>query len=312
MCKCPICLTNTDKILTNKLRRGEGIVYYCKNCDLGFLDKKIENIKEYYDKEYREEYSHKAEKNTTHAKEIFDIYKNYQKDRLDILNKYTTKKESLLEVGSSAGQFLSHLKDEFKVLNGIELDSLCCEFVKNNLHIDVDNDFLESSKFNKKEFYDTVCSFQVLEHTSNPVEFLKSINSVLKKDGKAFIEVPNLYDPLLSVWNVPSYNTFYYHSAHTFYFSYKSLLDISNKAGFKIIDTIYLQDYNILNHLNWIMNDSPQGDCKMGLDKPLLEGRDDEISDWLNDKIQELNKEYFKKLSNSKKTSNIMVVLEKV
>ncbi|WP_294961204.1 class I SAM-dependent methyltransferase [Sulfurimonas sp.] len=311
MIKCPVCDTKTDEVLTDKLRRGLGKVYYCKDCDLGFLQNMIIDTKDYYDNEYRKEYSHKAEENETNAEEIFDIYVNYQKERIDALNKYKNNDDSFLEIGSSAGQFLSHIKDKFKSINAIELDSNCCKFVEEKFKIATDSNYLEESKFNIKDNFSVVSAFQVLEHTPDPISFLKTIHHVLEDDGIALIEVPNLYDPLISVWDVPAYNTFYYHSAHSFYFSEKSLSIIAKKAEFEVLDFVYTQDYNILNHINWILNDSPQNDCVGGLNKPSLQGKDPEITNWLNNELNLLNEKYFEKLAESKKTSNILMVVKK-
>ena len=311
MSLCPICESSNTELLTNKLRRGNGKVHFCKSCDLGFLQKMIVDAKDYYDKEYRKEYSHKAELNQTNAQEMFDIYVNYQEQRLVFLEKFSNDKESILEIGASAGQFLYHLKDKFKEINAIELDSNCCEFLKNKLNISCDERYLENSRFYKENHYSAVSAYQVLEHTSNPRSFLKDIYHVLKKGGIAYVEVPNLYDPLLSVWDVPSYNSFYYHSAHSFYYSEKSLSKLVKEAGFEILDISFTQDYNILNHLNWIMNDKPQDNCKIGLSVPQLKGKDKEIVSWINEEMNILNKKYIEKLSKAKKTSNILIVVKK-
>lgn len=312
MVKCPICNNKTDKLLTARLRRGNGKVYYCKECDLGFLKNMILNTKDYYDKEYRKEYSHKAQTNETSAEEIFKVYVQYQQERLNVLNKYINNtNNSFLEIGASAGQFLYHIKDRFDTINAIELDSNCCKFIENKFNILADCNYLEDSKFNIQNNYSVVSAYQVLEHTPNPIKFLESIYNVLKDDGIAIIEVPNLYDPLLSVWDVPEYNTFYYHSAHNFYFSEKSLNIIANEANFKVLDIIFTQDYNILNHINWVLNNQPQNDCIRGLSSPKLIGKDKEIATWLNNELDLLNIKYFNKLSDSKKTSNIIMVLKK-
>lgn len=310
MIDCPICKTDITEILTKTLRRGSGIVYYCKSCDVGFLNNMIVDTKEYYDKEYRKEYSHKAEKNETNAEEIFNIYSRYQKDRVNTLNKYLLNTQSLLEIGSSSGQFLYHVKDSFQVVHGLELDSNCCKFVQEKFNIETDSNYLEKSKFYKNS-YSVVTAFQVMEHTPNPIEFMKSIYNVLIDDGIALIEVPNLYDPLLSVWDIPMYNTFYYHSAHNYYFSEKTLKIIAEKVGLSIVDIVYTQDYNILNHINWIMNNVPQSDCAFGLNTPILTGKDENIVKWLNGELQILNEKYFSKLSEAKKTSNILMVVKK-
>lgn len=311
MVVCPVCNTTTKKVLTSKLRRGDGVVYHCEVCDLGFLKNMIDDTKKYYDNEYRKEYSHQAQENDTNAKELFDVYVNFQEDRLRIIEEYQDTQKNFLEIGASAGQFLFHLDGKFKSLNAIELDSSCCSFMEKEFNVQTDSNYLQDSRFYKENLYDVVSAFQVLEHTPNPIAFLESIYNVLKKGGIALVEVPNLYDPLLSVWDVPAYNTFYYHSAHSYYFSAQSLENVAKKAGFKVLDTHFLQDYNLLNHINWITNDTPQPDCMQGLNQPRIEAKDKDIESWLNNELEILNRKYFKKLAESKKTANILMVIQK-
>jgi 2-polyprenyl-3-methyl-5-hydroxy-6-metoxy-1,4-benzoquinol methylase len=309
---CPLCNVATSNILADRLRRGNGKVYYCSPCDHGFLvpEKKID-AKAYYSEDYRKEYSHKATGEETNARELFETYKKFQKDRLSLIAPYLSTSKTLLEVGASAGQFLVNIVNQVKLINAIELDKACCKFVQNELKIDADYEFLSESKFNKEK-YDVVCSFQVMEHVDSPAAFLGDLKSSMKKDGMAFIEVPNLRDPLLSVWNVKSYQTFYYHSAHLHYFTESSLRKVAGDAGFTPdqISFRFLQDYNLLNHLNWITNDSPQATCDVGLSDINLHGPNKEISGWLTEQIKILNSTYVNKLIETKNTSNIMMILK--
>ena len=86
MIQCSICNTKTNHILTDTLRLGNGKVYYCKQCDLGFLENMILDTKEYYNNQYRNEYSHSIEKKTINAEEIFNAHKNEQKEKKDLLS----------------------------------------------------------------------------------------------------------------------------------------------------------------------------------------------------------------------------------
>ena len=114
---CPICGQVTTEILTDKLRRGSGTVYLCNDCDLGFLISAPVDAKTYYDGEYRDAYSHRADGSATHASELFDVYKHYQQSRLDLIRPYLGPEVDILEIGASAGQFLFHL--------GCVLSQLC-------------------------------------------------------------------------------------------------------------------------------------------------------------------------------------------
>lgn len=309
---CPRCNKVSDRVLTAKLRRGEGIVYHCPSCDLGFLDGKTFDVKAFYESEYRKSVSHKADHAATHAQEMFDIYSRFQSQRLKHILPHISAETDLLELGASSGQFLHHLQGKAQRLCAIELDLDCCDFMAQNFEFEISSDFFSDSPFANQTF-DIVCSFQVLEHTPDPVAFLKDVHTALKPGGRAFIEVPNLYDPLLSTWTVPSYNQFYYHAEHLFYFSQKSLKKACLDAGFheEAMQICFTQDYNLLNHLHWIMNDGPQGTCEIGLSDIKIDGQDPDLSGWLTNQLSALNEAYIKKLEETGQTSNLLIELVK-
>jgi len=309
---CTLCSLPTSKMLSSELRRGQGLVYYCDACEHGFLvPKENFNEKQYYADSYRQEYSHNAEPARTNAREIFDTYKGYQRDRLAIISQYLRDDLSLLEVGASSGQFLCNIKNQVALVNAIELDRDCCGFMQEELGIDADFELLDNSKFAHKK-YDLVCAFQVMEHVVNPVLFLKDLMRVSKKGGTIFLEVPNLDDALLSVWDIAPYRKFFYHSAHLHYFTGNSLKKVATDAGFlpKSIQVKYTQDYNLLNHLNWLTNGTPQATCHVGLAEIGFNGANEEIAHWLSTEFEALNKKYISKLVTEKSTSNIMIILK--
>lgn len=307
MSNCPVCGAPTDKVLTDRLRRGMGVVYYCESCDLGYLVKTWRDEKDYYAKDYRDSVSHKAGGSATRAAEIFDVYSRYQKSRVDAVLPHLKPSTSILEIGASAGQFLAHITAARRC--AIEPDAECCELME-HAGIETDTAFLRDSRFYRQRF-DIVCAFQVMEHAENPVAFLKDIRAVLNPGGVAFVEVPNLYDPLRSVWSISEYEPFYFHGDHLFYFSMDALLAVAHKAGFTAPQIRFTQDYNLLNHLHWIMTRSPQPDCHIGLSPVKLTGADSGMASWLSHKLAALNDEYVSMLESSGETSNIMAILTK-
>ena len=309
---CPLCSSTDSREIASELRRGIGTVLYCASCDHGYLvNYESIDAKKYYSDLYRQEYSHNADASKTHAEEIFSVYSKFQDSRLQHIIPLVNSSTRLLEVGASAGQFLTHLKGIALELNAIELDKDCCSYLQNQLHIEADSEFLENSRFSAN-VYDVVCAFQVIEHVEKPVAFLQTLRQATRKGGSIFIEAPNLYDPLLSVWNVPAYHKFFYHSAHLHYFTESSLAKVAIDAGFSpdCIEFIFTQDYNLLNHLHWINTNSPQSDCHLGLSDININGHNDEISSWLTNELVTLNSKYINLLSSMKCTSNILMKIK--
>jgi 2-polyprenyl-3-methyl-5-hydroxy-6-metoxy-1,4-benzoquinol methylase len=316
---CPVCEHRCERILTRKLRRGHGVVFYCDHCHFGFLVQTLlaeavlddgDSLRQYYARDYRQHVSHKAEPGATNPEEIFAAYSRYQGDRLRLFQDVVRNGpvDSVLEIGASAGQFLRHIDHYGARRCAIEFDPACCEYMK-RMDIDVDDKSLAESRFHVERF-DVVCAFQVMEHALDPVQFLADIKAVLKPGGVAIVEVPNLHDALRGLWGCKEYDAFYFHADHRFYFSARALKQLGRRAGFRNPEIRFTQDYNVLNHLHWLMTGRPQADCHAGLAPPSLPGNDTSVRDWLIDRLQFLNHEYIQKLTSTGTTSNITMILQ--
>lgn len=99
--------------------------------------------------------------------------------------------QKVVEIGCGKGAFVQRLCDEIGLdAQGIELNSSSVKFAQSkNIRVfskDIHNLALEAS--NK---FDAVCAFQVLEHVSQPKEFLNSLVKLVKPGGNLIISVPN-------------------------------------------------------------------------------------------------------------------------
>lgn len=309
--KCLICNNNRLKLVTKTLR-GEvrGSIFYCPRCDLAMLERKIDNIIEYYAKAYRKK--HGDNQKITKPEDMFTLQSKFQQQRVKIIQKYFDKRSNFLEVGYSSGQFIVNILDKYKTVTGVELDPECCRYVKEKFKIKVCENELINCGFQDQKF-DQIAAFQVLEHTVNPRQFLLDMKKVLKDNGTIFIEVPNLYDPLLVLWPIAAYKKFYYHDAHNFYFSLKSLKFLCQQTGFKIEQYYFLQDYNLFNHLSWYFTQRPQNDCVFGLSEPFINfyQNKQELGSILNRWFVRVDRQYKKYLEEKGMTSNIFLVLKK-
>lgn len=318
--KCRICENECASTLTDELRKGHGTVHYCENCHYGMLKPSFSSAQEYYEKEYR-----KRNKDVLSMEEretpqmIFDMRKNYQGDRLNVISQYYDTNKSFLEIGSSAGQFLWYIAKQFSEIVGIEFDVACAEFSQKLIEREtairprIYTRGIESIDWRETDVFDYIGFFQVLEHIEDPVYFLENVRERLKPDGRVFIEVPNLDDPLRVLWDVPAYEKFYYHEAHLSYFSEKSLSLLLAKCGFEIENIYFLQDYNLLNNLYWYFNNAPQDTCEFGLDKPHINFKSTAggVGDQINQLLLEMNARYFKILADNKMTSNMLAVAKR-
>lgn len=255
--RCPLCGNSAAEVLTRRIR-GEvrRRVFRCQNCDFGILENGVQaEAEKFYKKAYREQHSHRINAGAM-AKELFDAYVPFQTDRLKLLRPYLGEKKKLIEVGCSSGMFLYHAKKEVGEVIGVDYDVSAARYAAKVCGCKTYGTDISKTPIPKASA-DIVCAFQTLEHVNDPVEFLQTLREYVKPGGILAIEVPNLYDALRALYDLPNYHTFYFHDAHPWYFSGKSLTKAMKKAGFS--GTLhYLQDYNALNHLHWADADAPK------------------------------------------------------
>lgn len=305
---CKLCRKNTDKILTRELRGGEKLpVFYCKNCDLGMLGRNLteSELKKYYASKYRKIASPRLGF-STNPKELFETAVSFQQDRIRLLKKHFGSGKRLLEVGCSAGMFLWHVRKYVKEAVGIDYDSRSAKFAAKKCGCKTYDKDIEKTDLKEKSF-DTICAFQTLEHVQDPIDFIARYKKYLKPGGVMAIEVPNLRDALVYAYDLPNHKKFFYHISHTWYFTEKSLQKLMRQTGFRG-EVFHIQDYNIFNHMNWIINDKPQPSFSPGLASPTIKFRkniEPKIKSEISRFMVEMDTAYKNKLSDLKITSNI-------
>ncbi len=226
------------------------------------------NVKKFYGtKEYRGTYGPTLGKAST-SREVFETYRPVQETIVKRLRPLLYKNMSVLDVGCSTGHFLDALKGKVKTRVGLELSRDEVAFIRKNLDFAVYNEPIADVEIAEGPF-DLITCFQTLEHIDDPLSFLKAMHSHLKPSGHLYLELPNLDDVLLSVFENKEYADFYFREPHVSYFTRKTLGALLTKAGFKgRIGTV--QGYNLTNHLHWTSAHAPQGNFKEGNGVPVL------------------------------------------
>jgi 2-polyprenyl-3-methyl-5-hydroxy-6-metoxy-1,4-benzoquinol methylase len=235
--KCPLCnnvsqlyscynmITNTDFIPGfNPIRKWR----LCKECNHIFAENYPKNIKEILSNSAPDQHLNP----NIHLLPLLG-------NRLSEIKKFT-KGNMLLEVGTGAGELTSVAKELLFNITGIEIRPIYAKSLSDRLNITIYSvDFMD---FDTYHLFDIIILGDVLEHVTNPIKMLEKAYSLLNNNGIVWISTPNFEsafsyimkdkDPM---WRV---------CEHLNYFSYKSLKNVLEKLGFKIVDYKFSQHYN--------------------------------------------------------------------
>lgn len=260
--KCELCgaSVSSENVIANRLRYGIKLnVLQCPSCGLVFLCPKPseEALRDYYASDaYRNMY-----KDPTDPAEFHQRYRLGENIwRIKRIRNLINEKMDVLEIGAATGFFIEGIKDKVKSVAGIEPHDEFRNYAQEELGLDMYSDLKAARKAGLR--YDIAFMFHVLEHIHDPKGFLINLKRLLKRDGKVYIEVPNVKDVLISLFKVPAFGSFYWNYAHLFYFSPETLKLLLQSAGYKIIEMIPIQRYDFSNHLQWILEGKPGGTGK--------------------------------------------------
>jgi len=152
--------------------KGDITLYHCGSCDLKFFNPCYTGSQQFYTDLQKFDWYYKDEK--------------YEYDYVSNLKIKTG--DTVLEVGCGKGAF----KDRIKCKKYVGLEFSDSAVKQANLFgRDVRAQSIEEHADENAGVYDVVCSFQVLEHTSDPNSFIKSCVKALKPGGTLILTVPS-------------------------------------------------------------------------------------------------------------------------
>ncbi len=224
-------------------------VIVCEKCDLARL--KPFPIISYESKDYRKKYninlnikSFKKFSNVDQKPEFFGIKRKYLKNK------------NLLDYGCGYGFFLDNVSKDVKQTFAIEPQINLQNYIKKKGHKLINYIKPEKQFFN---YIDIITSFGVIEHTSNPLEYLKNGYKLLKKNGSLFLCTDNLNDILIQA-DIKEFKEFYFRTAHYWYFTEKSLKKLLMLIGFREIKFKYIHNHGFYNLIHWMNKKKPLND----------------------------------------------------
>jgi 2-polyprenyl-3-methyl-5-hydroxy-6-metoxy-1,4-benzoquinol methylase len=97
---------------------------------------------------------------------------------------------SVLEVGVGEGHFLRAAEGRGLAVQGVELNPKGAERAR-SLGFRIHESTLDALRQQTDQYFDAVCSFQVLEHVPEPGAFLEGMIRMMKPGGKMILSVPN-------------------------------------------------------------------------------------------------------------------------
>ncbi len=244
---CPVCQQNNYKILYTL---DQGKLLSCQNCQLAFYYPRPtpKELEDFYDHQtYRQHYQESIMSGKEFAhhryKELKKIITKYQ----PALFKKSDK--NFLDIGCGLGDLLYFVKNDGWNITGTEISSKAATQANQMLNNKILTGDILSLNL-PENYYDVITIYHVIEHLINPISTLEKIKLLLKLEGIAFIETPNIGSLGAKIkgkqWShiIPP--------EHITYFNISSLEYSLKAAGFTNFNVFTNSPYKIESVSKWI------------------------------------------------------------
>ncbi len=266
--KCPIC-GSSSKNSEFRLEIYKAVYHQCSTCSHYFIINRPSKdaIETFYlnDTEYASTYTDKKS-SETRLNQVAIPKAKWMIEQFESV--YGYKPKSILDVGAGAGHFVHACKQLGMDAAGIELSKEDRQFCKKNFNVELKNiDFLKDWKMFSD--VDIVTFWGVIEHTVNPVDFLKTAKKVISnRNGLVVAEVPR-WSSFSTALQMP------FHLdplGHINVFTDDSFLRAFKLANLTPVSSWYfgMDAFSLVMHLSRFLNDKSVMD-KMKKHLPILQ-----------------------------------------
>lgn len=217
--RCLVC----DRLVQAEDRyaaRGSWLYVRCRECGLVFLHTLPDTsaLSSFYNESYEVDFD----------RYLQGIRRRSEKILLDLESRFP-QRGKLLEIGSSYGGFLAEAKRRGWNVTGIELSEKSAEYGRSKLGVTICTGRLEDHFAKLKGQFDVVTAFHVIEHVSEPLEFLEKCRGLLRPGGLLFLKTPNI-DSIAARMAGPLWQ-WLDPPAHLYLFSPPTLAALLRRAG---------------------------------------------------------------------------------
>ena len=227
---CDLCGCPSYQIFATTGRWGSSLTtVICQECGLVYSNPRpsAEENAEFYKRNYWGLYKGQSEP----GESFFNRRIPKIKSMLNELRPFLKPGVSVLEIGSGVGALLWSIKQTCNGVGqfvGVEPHEVHAKYCRTKKELNVYPGLFDevSPKFEKQSF-DLVVMNHVLEHTISPTQIFESVKELLKPGGTFVVEVPNIAAP-------GSRLSHFFHVAHHYNFSPRTLQRLGMKTGFKV------------------------------------------------------------------------------
>jgi SAM-dependent methyltransferase len=254
---CPLCDGNAPALFCANVWKGHQRVMQCPECEAYFLDPQMSVAEQReFDRNYDRYIEARAKVVGKHSGKSFDEHVSDSiVERFGDLQHWFPPGLSILEIGAENGGFLDLVAPTAG--QTLAVDS-CPEYVaalrgKGYVTYPYIENVPVSNKFQR------ICLFSLLEHIARPQEFLQEIRQRLATDGYLIVEIPLAREPLVALYDLAAFKSFYFQPMHPYVYSEKAVKLTLGRAGFEVECVQYKQRYGLANHLQWLTVGKPGG-----------------------------------------------------
>jgi ubiquinone/menaquinone biosynthesis C-methylase UbiE len=189
---CPVCKHSDFRMIgipdvgtkVEKIIKHKYSVVQCNNCKFYYIDPAINFSQEEWEYLYDENYFPR------HTSWYYKQRKSDRITRFDTLQRFSSIKiDKFLDIGCGEGDTLSEAVRRGWESYGLDIQDHRTEENKKN-----NKNFIKGNLFDvslPNDYFDIIFLDSVLEHVTNPLEYLNEIYRILKAGGIAYIGIPN-------------------------------------------------------------------------------------------------------------------------
>jgi len=147
------------------------------------------------------------------------------------IEKFAPNKGRVLDIGTAGGSFLAAAKRRGWEVYGCEPNKWMAGWGKKNYGINIQKGTVFQQKY-KKNFFDMVTLWDVIEHTPDPSKVLKECSRLLKNSGILVVNYPDIGSWLARLLKR---KWLFLTSVHLYYFTPRTMNLLLQKNGFRIL-----------------------------------------------------------------------------